>query len=882
MHDHRSQQNQASAIAGKSESRIKPEAGPIPAVAFEHSAQLPRPLHFTARRFTRSAMFALALVLAIAVGAGAAASASANGDLVVTKGGDRSASNSSSGSTTYASPVAGARFEYTTDNTLPQTGWIDFTNLTDANGRATQNLPAGTYFVREKTTGPGFDNYGPVQGLAFDPNSGAPTAVEPYVARVVVQNNQTTYAYPHTNVSGNPNNWTPTNDGNNSNNGSPFINVRNNGVAPTVCGTNILLVLDRSGSINSLREQYEAAAKAFVDKLAGTPTQIGIVSFSSAVNSYDPATGSSSFYRAPLDLSAPANVAALNATISNIYDNPSGGTDWDQALSAAAAAKSFTANGVTGQTVNPDRVIFITDGNPTFNETDQGGNGSDVSLFNVTAGMASANLLKNQNARPGRKLDLFAIGVDNETGLAPTAANLRAVSGPIEGSDGDYATPTISELEAVLSETAAVTCGARVFVRKRLGTNPANQPGWGYTATDPRPSQTPTYLDGNPSTHDRGGVIETGAVFQQLPATPTTVNINENATGQPLAAGSFNLTSVDCRSGSYNGTAFPGGVKNGLNFSLPVNRGDAVYCTYTNDQPPNLAINKSHTGNFTQGQVGASYNIAVSNQGPGSTTGTVTVTDSLPAGLTATAIGGNGWNCVLGTLTCTRSDTLAANASYPPITLTVNVANNAGSPLVNSATASGGGDPTPVTDDDPTVIRSVNLAINKSHNGDFARGQTGATYNVVVSNQGPDSTAGQVSVTDALPNGLTATAINGPGWNCTLATLTCTRSDVLAANASYPPITLTVNVANNAPLSLINSATASGGGDPTPVTDDDPTNVLPANLAINKSHTGNFTQGQVGASYNIAVSNQGPGSTTGPVTVTDCPAERPHGHRNRR
>ncbi len=59
----------------------------------------------------------------------------------------------------------------------------------------------------------------------------------------------------------------------------------------TVCGTNFLLVLDRSGSINSLRTQYEAAAKAFVNKLAGTPTQIGIISFSSSVNSYSPATG---------------------------------------------------------------------------------------------------------------------------------------------------------------------------------------------------------------------------------------------------------------------------------------------------------------------------------------------------------------------------------------------------------------------------------------------------------------------------------------------------------------------------------------------------------------------------------------------------------------
>ncbi len=262
----------------------------------------------------------------------------------------------------------------------------------------------------------------------------------------------------------------------------------------------------------------------------------------------------------------------------------------------------------------------------------------------------------------------------------------------------------------------------------------------------------------------------------------------------------------------------------------------------------------------------------MSNNGPSATTGTVTVTDTLPAGLTATAISGGGWSCTLVTLTCTRSDTLASGSSYPDITLTVNVANNAGSPLVNSATASGGGDPTPVTDTDPTVIRSVNLAIDKSHNGNFARGQNGATYNIVVTNNGPDATSGTVSVTDSLPAGLTATAISGGGWSCVLATLTCTRSDVLASGSSYPPITLTVNVANNAPLSVINSATASGGGDPTPITDNDPTDIDPASLAINKSHTGNFARGQIGATYTIAVSNQGPGATTGPSpSPTPCP-----------
>jgi uncharacterized protein (TIGR03437 family) len=45
---------------------------------------------------------------------------------------------------------------------------------------------------------------------------------------------------------------------------------------------------------------------------------------------------------------------------------------------------------------------------------------------------------------------------------------------------------------------------------------------------------------------------------------------------------------------------------------------------------------------------------------------------------------------------------------------------------------------------------------------------------------------------------LTATAIGGTGWNCTLTPLTCTRNDALASGAAYPDITVTVSVANNA------------------------------------------------------------------------------------
>ncbi len=126
-----------------------------------------------------------------------------------------------------------------------------------------------------------------------------------------------------------------------------------------------------------------------------------------------------------------------------------------------------------------------------------------------------------------------------------------------------------------------------------------------------------------------------------------------------------------------------------------------------------------------------------------------------------------------------------------------------------------------------------------------------------MTNSGPDATNAPVAVTDALPSGLTATDIAGPGWNCVLATLTCTRSDALAANASYPNITLTVNVANNAPANVINSGTVTGGGDPTPNTDVDPTDIgTDVNLAIDKSHSGNFRQGQTGAQYTIVGDQQ--------------------------
>jgi len=103
-----------------------------------------------------------------------------------------------------------------------------------------------------------------------------------------------------------------------------------------------------------------------------------------------------------------------------------------------------------------------------------------------------------------------------------------------------------------------------------------------------------------------------------------------------------------------------------------------------------LTINKTHTGDFMQGQQNAIYTVTVSNgASAGATIGKVTVTETVPSGLALLSMAGSGWSCTAST--CARSDTLNGGSSYPPIIMTVNVAGNATSPQVNQVTVSGGG-----------------------------------------------------------------------------------------------------------------------------------------------------------------------------------------------
>ncbi len=157
------------------------------------------------------------------------------------------------------------------------------------------------------------------------------------------------------------------------------------------------------------------------------------------------------------------------------------------------------------------------------------------------------------------------------------------------------------------------------------------------------------------------------------------------------------------------------------------------HCLNLTITPPVLAITKSHTGSFTQGDSSDTYTITVTNNGPGSTLGTLNLTDTLPAGMTAVSMsetghtgGGTGsdWTCTATSASCTRS-TAMPSGEVDTITLTVSVSystTTGTNAVTNSVSVSGGGTSGTQTANDPTTINigpgyALSLSVNPSGAG---------------------------------------------------------------------------------------------------------------------------------------------------------------------
>jgi uncharacterized repeat protein (TIGR01451 family) len=555
------------------------------------------------------------------------------------------------------------------------------------------------------------------------------------------------------------------------------------------------------------------------------------------------------------------------------------------AATVAGGGEVDTADDATEDNANdPTTIIQVADLTISKSHTDTFTQGDPADTYTITV----------SNVGPGPTNGTVTVTDTLPSGLLPTGADSGTVAGWAVSANGQIITATRSDVLASESQYAALTLTVAVAPDAPTSvTNTATVSGGGElntsndTATDPTTitqvadltitkSHTGPFVEGDTASAGdtytitvsnvgpgptRGAVTVTDTLPDGLLPTAadtgTIAGWDVSVTGQTITA---TRSDVLASGSNYDNLTLtvavadnaPASVTNTASVS---GGGELNTANDTANDPttitlePHLSVAKSHTTNFTQGDAADTYTITVTNDGGALTSGMVTVTDTLPTGLTPTGADSGtiaGWSVMTNgqMITATRSDSLAAGASYDDLTVTVAVDDHAPASVTNTATVSGGGEIVSSNPaNDPTTITQVaDLTISKSHTDTFTQRDPKDTYTITVSNIGSGPTNGTVTITDTLPAGLTPTSDNGTiaGWNVSTTgqTVTATRSDVLASGGNYASLTLTVLVAADAPPSVTNTATVSGGGevitsndtasDPTTIHAAPPQNTVPA------------------------------------------------------
>lgn len=391
------------------------------------------------------------------------------------------------------------------------------------------------------------------------------------------------------------------------------------------------------------------------------------------------------------------------------------------------------------------------------------------------------------------------------------------------------------------------------------------------------------------------------------------VNVLGSAVGSDVTGSVSNHASIAGGGDPFNGgaTPTPGTACAALDAARP---GHCASTSTTVNRPASLSVGKSFAGitsTATLGQYKASYLVSVANAG--GVSGNYTLTDELgfPSEVvlnswTVTSTNGSVnaalpavANGVAQQISATATS-IAAGASHSyvvsvlftanPNTTALTCTGNAGSGAFNSASIDPAISSVTACGNLPGV---PNLVLDKTSNGPWSVGQTGAEYTLTVTNRGNAVTAGTITVVDQLPAGVSAASTANNGWTCTVSgqSVSCTSAAALAVNAASS-ITLPVTLGSAAAGSqgVTNQASVGGGGDPghggTPPTpgscatgDQHCASVntpvgLKADLRITKSSAqgAQYVPGQA-LNYTIVVNNDGPSTVDG-ATVLDTVPDR--------
>jgi uncharacterized repeat protein (TIGR01451 family) len=536
-------------------------------------------------------------------------------------------------------------------------------------------------------------------------------------------------------------------------------------------------------------------------------------------------------------------------------------------IAKAFGAASIPLNGTTSLTFN------IT--NPNTSTTLTGIAFTDT----LPAGLVVAQTPALSNTCGGTATAAAGSGSISLAGATQAASASCTVSVNVQGTSSGVKnnSVTVSATESGVGNTsnASITVAAPPTLIKAFGA--ASIPLNGsttltFTVQNPNPSTTLTGIGfgdtlpaglkvatPNGLTSTCTGAASTGSVSGF-----STVSLS-GATLAASASCTFSVNVVGIAPGTQNNTtgsitSTEGGTGGTASASIDVVAPPSIAKAFS---PTLIAVSGVSTLTFTITNPAAN---AVAESG-------VAFSDTLPAGIvvatpnnlsstcggTPTAVAGSG----------TASLSGASIAAGSSCTLSVDVTGSAAGVYNNTSGAvssTNGG--TGNTASASLTIAVADLTITKTHTGTFTRGQNGANWVITVKNSGAGPTLGAVTVVDTLPNVThppVATAISGTGWTCTLAALTCTRSDSLAPGASYPPITLTVNIPINIQNNFTNTAKVSGGGETNTAnnTATDTISLGPPIVITPHSTTASVVAGG-SATFTFDVDNQD--TTQGPIT----------------
>jgi uncharacterized repeat protein (TIGR01451 family) len=273
-----------------------------------------------------------------------------------------------------------------------------------------------------------------------------------------------------------------------------------------------------------------------------------------------------------------------------------------------------------------------------------------------------------------------------------------------------------------------------------------------------------------------------------------------------------------------------------------------------------LSITKSDSPDPVSSGQELTYSIGVSNAGPSAASG-VTVTDTLPSGVTFNSATASQGTCsqASGTVTCNLGTVNNGSSA----SVTIKVTPSTGGSLTNQATVSAStADPVLVNNSasaSTTVDPVADLTLTNTDSPDPILSGQRLTYTLVTHNNGP-ATAPSVSLSDVLPAGVTFVSATPTQGSCVRvgSTVTCSLGTIASGNDA----TVEVKVDTGAPGSITNDAgVVSTATDPNNANNSASatTTVRPvSDLGLTKSDAPDpVLAGQL-LTYTLGVSNSGP------------------------